>query len=306
MIELVKSPVVFNEEDHTYFLGEKQLQGITGMISRQLFPDKYKDVPAFVMKRAADKGSRIHSQCEFVDSTGFDPESVEAENYLRERTNAGYNALANEYTVSDEEYFASNIDCVWEKNEKISLADIKTTYRIDKEALSWQLSIYAYLFEKQNLGLKVKNLYGVWLRGDKSELIPIERKTDEEVKRLMECEVKGEKYLSAEIVPAGNLQLMTTAAVQMLIDIQEELDFAKERSEQMKEGLKNAMIENGVNVWDAGRLRASVTPATTSKSFDMKAFQADHPELYSKYLKSVEKKASIRITIRKEKEDECE
>lgn len=61
---------------------------------------------------------------------------------------------------------------------------------------------------------------------------------------------------------------MTAAAVQMLIDIQEELDFAKEQSEQMKEGLKNAMIENGVNVWDAGRLRASVTPATTGKSFD--------------------------------------
>ena len=59
--------------------------------------------------------------------------------------NAGYDALANEYTVSDEEYFASNIDCVWEKEGEISLADIKTTYRIDKESLSWQLSIYAYL-----------------------------------------------------------------------------------------------------------------------------------------------------------------
>ena len=306
MIELVKSSVVFNEENHTYFLGEKQLQGITGMISRQLFPDKYKDIPDYILKRAADKGHRIHFQCEFVDSTGFEPESVEAENYLRERVNAGYNALANEYTVSDEEYFASNIDCVWEKEKEISLADIKTTYRIDKESLSWQLSIYAYLFEKQNPGLKVKNLYGVWLRGEKSELIPVDRKPDEEVRRLMECEVKGEKYLSAEIAPANNLQLMTTAAVQMLIDVHEELDFAKEQSEKMKEGLKTAMIENGVNVWDAGRLRASVTPATASKSFDTKAFQADHPELYTKYLKSVEKKASIRITIRKEKEDECE
>ena len=90
MIKLVKSPVVFNEENHTYFLGEKQLRGITGMISRQLFPDKYKGVPDHVMRRAADKGCRIHSQCEFVDSTGFEPESIEAENYLRERMNAGY------------------------------------------------------------------------------------------------------------------------------------------------------------------------------------------------------------------------
>ena len=67
MIELVKSSVVFNEENHTYMLGEKQLQGITGMISRQLFPDKYKDVPDFVLKRAAEKGSLIHAQCQFAD-----------------------------------------------------------------------------------------------------------------------------------------------------------------------------------------------------------------------------------------------
>ena len=48
--------------------------------------------------------------------------------------------------------------------------------------------------------------------------------------RLMECEVKGEKYLSTEIAPAGNLQLMTAAAVQMLIDIQEELDLPRNRA----------------------------------------------------------------------------
>ena len=52
MIELVKSSVVFSEENHTYFLGEKQLKGITGMISRQLFPNKYKDIPEYILKRA--------------------------------------------------------------------------------------------------------------------------------------------------------------------------------------------------------------------------------------------------------------
>lgn len=45
--------------------------------------------------------------------------------------------LPNEYTVSDNEYFASNIDCVWEKAGRISLVDIKTTLHLDKEYLSW-------------------------------------------------------------------------------------------------------------------------------------------------------------------------
>ena len=121
--------------DSTYFLGDKELKGITGMISRQLFPDKYKEVPEFVLKRAAEKGRRIHGQCQFVDCTGLPPESVEAENYLKERMNAGYKVVANEYTVSDNEYFASNIDCVWSKDERISIADIKTTYNLDKDCL---------------------------------------------------------------------------------------------------------------------------------------------------------------------------
>lgn len=301
MIELVKSSVVFNEEDHTYFLGEKQLNGITGMIGNQLFPGKYKDVPEFVLKKAAEKGSRIHAQCQFVDATGFAPESVEAENYLMERMGAGYMVAANEYTVSDNEYFASNIDCVWEKENKVSLADIKTTYSLDKEYLSWQLSIYAYLFELQNPLLKVDQLFGVWLRGTKSELVPIERKPDEEVKRLMECETKGEQYLSTELAPANDKQLLPAHLINTIIDIEEQASYISEMQKDYKEKIKAAMKEFGVKVWDAGRLRVSYTPPSVSNGFDSKKFQADHADLYSEYSKATTKADSIRITIREEK-----
>ncbi len=36
-IELKNSGVIFNEEAHTYHLNGKELSGITGMLSRQLF-----------------------------------------------------------------------------------------------------------------------------------------------------------------------------------------------------------------------------------------------------------------------------
>lgn len=301
MIELVKSSVVFNEENHTYMLGEKQLQGITGMISRQLFPDKYRDVPAFVLKKAAEKGSLIHNQCQFADTTGLPPESIEAENYIRMRVNAGYNAFANEYTVSDNEYFASNIDCVWEKDDKISLGDIKTTQHLDEEYLSWQLSIYSYMFELQNPLIKVDKLFGIWVRGDKHELVEITRKPDEEVRKLMECEMKGEKYLSNLPVPADEKSLIPLQLVNTIIGIEEELAGLSEIQKDYKEKLKTAMRENGVKSWDAGRLRVSYTPASTGNSFDAKRFQTDHPELYTKYIKTSPKADSIRVTIREEK-----
>lgn len=299
MIELVKSCVVFNEEDHTYFLDDKQLNGITGMIGRQLFPDKYKAIPEAILKKAAEKGKRIHNQCQFVDATGL-AQSIEAENYLAERMSAGYEALANEYTVSDNEYFASNIDCVWQKGDKVSIGDIKTTYNLDREYLSWQLSIYAYLFELQNPLLKIDKLFGIWLRGTRSELISIERKPDAEVKRLMECEINGEQYQCTELASVNDKQLLPAELINTIIEIEEQASYVSEMQKGYKEKVKVAMREFNVKVWDAGRLRVSYTPPTEAISFDSKKFQAEHPDLYSKYLKTTTKADSIRITIREE------
>lgn len=303
MIELVKSGVVFNEENHTYFLGEKQLSGITGMIKRQLFPDKYKEVPQYILERAAERGTRVHHECQFVDTTGFEPESQEAMNYLLLRTGAGYKALANEYTVSDGENFASNIDCVWEKDEKIALVDVKTTYTPDEEYLAWQLSIYAYFFELLNPHLKVDALFGVWLYNEKSRLIPLERKSDEKVKRLLQCEIEGTRYLGTETAleqKHDELMLVPKDVINKYLEAVSEIERIQPFVDGFKDTLKRAMIEHNVKAWDTGELKATITPSGIKKTFDSKRFQSDHPELYKQYIKETETAASIRITLRKE------
>jgi hypothetical protein len=303
MIELVKSSVVFNEESHTYFLGEKQLSGITGMIKRQLFPDKYKEVPQYILERAAERGTKVHHECQFADVTGFEPECQEAINYLMIRIGAGYTALENEYTVSDEEHFASNIDCVWEKDGKIALADIKTTYKADIDYLEWQLSIYAYLFELQNPDLEVDCLYGVWLYNEKYELIPLKRKSDDEVKKLMQCEVEGISYLETETAiehKKDEVQLLPKDVINKYLEAVAEVERIQPFIDGFKDSLKRAMVKHDVKSWDTGILKATITPAGIKKSFDTKRFQSDHPELYKQYIKETETAASIRITLRKE------
>lgn len=306
MIELVKSGVVFNEESHTYFLGGRQLSGITGMIRRQLFPNKYKEIPQHILERAAERGTRVHHECQFVDTTGFEPESQEAMNYLLLRTGAGYRALANEYTVSDGENFASNIDCVWERNEKIALVDIKTTYAPDEEYLAWQLSIYAYFFELQNPHLKVDSLFGAWLYNEKSELIPLERKSDEKVKRLLQCEIEGKRYLDAETATEyrkDEVQLLPEDVINKYLEAVAEVEKIQQFIDGFKDTLKRAMVEHEVKSWDTGCLKATITPAATKRTFDAKKFQSDHPELYRQYVKETGTPASIRITLRKEAKD---
>lgn len=292
MITLNPSWVVFNEEEHTYTLNGKQLHGITGMLSRQLFADKYKDIPEYILKRAAKRGTEVHKDCEFTDATGLEPQTTEGKNYRELRKD--FNVIANEYTVSDNEYFASNIDCVWEKDGEVILADIKTTSHLDEEYLSWQLSIYAYLFELQNPELRVSQLYGVWLKDDKKKLVTINRRPTEEIIKLMDCEKSGEHYL----IPQEENMLITRSAVDILIEAKQMAEYYTQRYKDIEQQLLNAMVEHKVKSWDTEQMKATYSPASESTTFDTKKFQEEHPELYKEYLKKSTRKESLRITIR--------
>ena len=61
------------------------------------------------------------------------------------------------------------------------LCDIKTTASLDKEYLSWQLSLYAYAYGKE-----FDKLYAIWLpKKDLGKLVEIERRSKEEIEKLL-------------------------------------------------------------------------------------------------------------------------
>ena len=208
-MELTKSQIIFDQQAHTYTTPDGVcLQGVTGMIERQLFPDKYSGVPEFVMKRAAERGSFVHEVCELVDDLGIEHESEEARNYQKLKESYGLQYEASEYLVSDNEHFASCIDKVYrESDNEFSLGDIKTTYKLDKEYVRWQLSIYAYWFERQNPGCKVVRLFAIWLRGNISELVEVERRPDGIIIELLSAEIDGRKFVNPYAVPVVKTDL---------------------------------------------------------------------------------------------------
>lgn len=292
MITLNPSWVVFNEDEHTYTLNGAQLHGITGMLSRQLFANKYSGIPESILQRAAERGTLIHNDCRFADCTGLEPQTLEGKNYLNLRKD--FQVLANEYTVSDNEYFASNIDCVWAQGEDVILADIKTTSHLDEDYLSWQLSIYAYLFELQNPHLKVSKLYGVWLRDNIAKLVEVQRKDDDTIVTLMNCEKNGENYL----VPQDEKALIPRTAIDILIEAKQLAEYYTNRYKEIESTLLAAMVDNGVKSWDTERIKATYTPAGETTKFNSKKFQEENPELYQKYLTKSVRKETIRVTIR--------
>ncbi len=195
-----QSPVIFDEDSHSYQLDGKRLLGITGLIYSILglgvYPEADAFVKDFVIPKAGSRGTAIHHAIQTYDQLGIrqttqivntrqgdhyeDMEwdvSQEIDNYIRHLN--GFEAVANELAVSDNEKYASQIDNVWRRldtngiwlvdtnSNNIDLYPLCGYYKsnyfnsgIDalQEYLSWQLSIYAELFEAENPGIKVEGL----------------------------------------------------------------------------------------------------------------------------------------------------
>ena len=324
MIQLVKSPVEFSENPHGYFLQGVQLSGITSLIHAAtglgVYAEASEYVRDFLIPKAGEKGTAVHNSIEKYDKTGekiteYDlplnghlDVSAQLENYIMLRE--GYEPVDNEYTVSDNMMYASNIDNVWQKKDTggIWLVDTKTNnldlYPGGEDALieylSWQLSCYAYLFELQNPGLKVEGLLGNWFRDSQCKQWAITRKDDSLIKELLDIEyeftnhgfvynVEDKEKFTSKVTSVATQQddLIPQHVVNVIAAILEEEKAAKERLDMLKEQLKKAMMEHGIKSWDGGKFTATIAKDSVTNTFDTTRFKKEHADLYEQYIKPV-------------------
>lgn len=296
MTHLNDIPVQFDQEQHKYYDKRtgRELKGITSTLIRRLFPNKYKDVPQFVLQKAADKGSIVHEDIELTETLGTSPSTQEGKNYLQLKAENGLTFLSSEHLVSDMENYASSIDLVFDAEDNVvDIADIKTTYKFDKESVSWQLSIYAYMLELNNPKVKVRNLYGIWLRGEIAELIPVDRRSKGEVKALIEADVEDKDYDYSPAFPE-----YITENEQSLYALAKRIHELTEEYDVIKSDIQKGMSEHGDKSFDLGNMVVTLVAPSKKTSFDSKKFQAEHKDLYGQYLKITKTKESLKVTLR--------
>ena len=224
-----KSNVIYDEVAHTYHLNGKKLQGITGTLIPHAIGQKYADVPEHILSEKAKYGKLVHGEIQMYIQ-GFIPSDPTPEFIAFKKWFLGNDVMFqfSEFIVSDNENFATPIDAIDDEN---NLYDWKTTYVLDLESLSWQLSICAYFNELQ--GNKVNKLYALHLRGtNEPNLVEIERKPNSEVQRLIECYLNNTPYVSTLVLSNEEaLQTIYDAEI-MLIEIESEAKKYKEIKEK--------------------------------------------------------------------------
>ena len=296
---LQNNGIKFIEESHEYFLGDLKLRGISHLYGKHINPSKYADIPESVLRKAAERGTRIHDECRQADLFGH-AESTESKNYLQLMIDNGLSVVDSEYLVTDYQHFATAIDKACLLNNKFCIADIKTTYVLDEESLKWQLSICAYLFELNNPDLKVEKLFGIWLREDKKKLVEIERLPNEVVIDLLDCEITGRPF-SAPVVQVEGVDeaLVRLSELESLILVAEtELESKKKDIDTIKAFLLEQMSKNKVKKWETDNITVTYIEPFERVSIDSKTLKADNPEIYQKYAKTSTIKESIKIKLK--------
>lgn len=301
MIRLRKSPVVFNEEEHTYWLGDKQLRGITSTLIKRAFPDKYSGIPESVLANAARKGHELHAQIEFHDNFRTEPENIRIANYERLKEENGLKVVANEYLVSDEKRYASSIDIVMQNiAEEVCITDTKTTWNLDKASVALQLSIYKRLFELQNPGLEVKHAYALWLPNKDetvAELIELPFVDDSTLDALFEADI-NDKPFTYEPAEAADVPEWYAALEDEYSKWTARKSTAEARLSEIKERLMALMEENGTSQIKSGMYTVSLIPAKETTRFDSALFKKENKDLFDKYQKETVTAAQIRFTTR--------
>lgn len=305
-IELKDSGVLFDKERHEYWLGDKQLSGITGMLQRQLFPDEFDGIPDTVIQEAARYGTEVHESIELFDSSWINDGTQEVLDYIGLCQENNLVHERSEYTVTDGENWASNIDKVYRSSDDVfSLGDIKTYGTMTSEKLEkarWQLSIYAYFFELQNKDAKVDRLFILHIRNKAKQdgtfdhicnILPIERIPSDICKELLDTDLQGKQFVNPYSIPEKYRE--QEDYIRQLIRTKDEVE---EKLKILKSKILEDMENMGVKTWDTGTMRLTRKLPTTRLSFNANKFKADHPELdYSPYERTSNVSGSLLIAV---------
>ena len=307
--------LVFDENEHRYFLNGRELSGVTSVITKQLFPKSFDGIPKKVLDASAAYGSHVHKILENWDKLWQkDEQSIELQDYRSICREHGLVHEASEYLITDFQNFASACDKVYRvSDDTVSIGDIKTVYGdltkpANKEKLEKfrvQLSMYLYMFQLVNPQLKVKDLFILHLRCKErkngtidriAKYIPIDPLPMSFCKALLEAEVKGEQFVMPTQTEQPTELEVDEALIRSLLqtkaDVEEQLANIKAKLLSDMEALGETKFSTPTGLKIVRKLES------VRKAFDLKSFTSMNPDFdLSPYMRESRISGSLSIAI---------
>ena len=95
-----------------------------------------------------------------------------------------------------------------------------------------------------------------------------------------------------------NGAVLTGTTTDLIIDIDRQEKAIKKAKEEVWNALKEEMEKKGVKKIESDELLINYIASTDRETFDKKAFQKEHADLYDEYVEMKPVKSSIRVKVK--------
>lgn len=165
--EIAGGILEYIDETHTYIFDGVILPSITQILKIK-FGNKYKDVSDEVLKKASERGTKVHQAIEDYEARNIDVDGCkELYNYKFLKKQFKFECIGNEVPVvlflDNKPISAGRIDLILKENNNIGIGDIKRTSVFDKEYITYQTNLYRIAYQ-QTYNLEISFLRGLHLR----------------------------------------------------------------------------------------------------------------------------------------------
>lgn len=287
----------FDRVNHEYRDGDRILISVTQLLKKHHLAPDYSAVDPEVLRKKAERGTMIHAEIELFVKAGEIGFTAECSSFI-DWWGKAYQSDAESEKVVHNDAVAGTVDLIYrDKAGKKVIADVKTTSTIHRESVSWQLSVYNLLN-----GWDADEAQCIHFKADGSlEAVDIPLKPKEEVEKLIQCEREGKEYSVGEVIP-----FETLAIAERALAIIEEADRRKKEAEaqleQVKEAIQKALEENGMTKYEDDDIRINLIAESRRTTIDSARLKKERPDIAAEYSKESITKASVRISLKGEKE----
>jgi hypothetical protein len=159
----------FDEASHVYKYEGKVIPSVTTVLKHQGAGVDYSAIPAEVLKKAADRGTEVHRIIEnyYKDGDPMKSPDKDVNKFLKGARNFAESGVfqclhSEEKLFCDIFWFAGTVDLIGLVDGELSVVDAKTTSRLHRETVEYQLALYEYLAERF-VGERVLGRYALHL-----------------------------------------------------------------------------------------------------------------------------------------------
>lgn len=313
--------IEFEENEHIYSVnGEIATISVTELLRKHGIAPNYSFANSETLQRASEIGTAVHKDLENVlNLADYEPQTMQGEQFKewaeKFKWAVGEQKLAYVHEESGV-IISGTADVIGvTKNGEYVLGDHKNTNTFHRNYVTWQVNILDWIARQLN-GRKVNGVMLDWKGADRfycyhynpntceMKVYELEKISDKEIERLIECEIKGEIYQQPMLIIENELREQVDKAEQYLQTIETQYKQAKATAEQLRNQLLTLMEQQQIKSWETDNVKVTYVAGQERITLDSAKVKAEYPQVFTACQKLSKVKPSIRVTIKELPEDE--